>query len=79
MMRVDSKKVMEGITIQCAKGFQCLHHGEADVCRVLEEIHALGIHVDPEDRRYCQFLFRFPVYCLCICPVRRRLYRLYGI
>jgi len=78
-MAIDHDKVLEGITFNCPKSFQCLNNGKEVICPVAGNIDEVGICVEPKQEHRCQMLFRFPVQTICICPVRKRLYFLYGV
>jgi hypothetical protein len=78
-MSYDPETVLQGIRFTCSKNFQCLTNGLTHICQVNGQVGELGLFVEPQRSGHCQYLFRFPASAICICPVRRRLYLLYGV
>ena len=76
-------KVSEDIlaqTARCKNGFSCLSGVTPDVCEVEG---ALGdkplLFVKKSTSYFCPYAGRFGMSCVCSCPVRRELYKRYGI
>jgi len=67
-------------TTRCRNGFFCLSGTSPDVCEVEQ---ALGgkpvLFVKKNTSYFCPYAGRYGTFYVCSCPVRKELYKTYGI
>ena len=72
------EEVVESAT-RCQKNCSCLESEKPDVCKVISFAGDEVIFVEADDKHACSYRVSFGSAYFCACPVRKELYKRFGI
>lgn len=80
-MKLDIDKEILCKADKCQKEFSCLLD-QKGLCKVIGDIDKNVIFIDKKTMKgslFCKFAIAFGVSTICACPVRKEIYKKYGV
>jgi hypothetical protein len=78
-MEIRINDAVIGRATKCERAFSCLTDNLEGSCRVRKYVSDEGLFVEDGEDEACAYLRVFGSARLCLCPVRKEIYKRYGV